>query len=293
MMSRSNSRDMPLPATSPETRDAEFMIRLFPKKKIRVTLPENTRVIAVGDIHGQLNRLVKVLALVDRYRLANPVTNDHLVFLGDYTDRGAGSAEVIELLASRRLKNTKQAHTETFLRGNHEVLVQEALTQTGTRGDLWWRNGGLYTVSSYLQYQKIEIPINASNEDLLKLFRDHYPKKHTDFMSSLQDNVKIGPIVCVHAGLKMDVELEEQSQEDMHWIRDPFLHWKGDQKDFLVVHGHTITPKYRPVIRDHRVGIDTGSYKRGGRITAAIFEKNHVNFLSNGTKKDFEMTPFS
>lgn len=50
------------------------------------------RLIAIGDIHGevfQLNRLLEQM---------NPTKNDTLVFLGDYIDRGENSKEVIELL---------------------------------------------------------------------------------------------------------------------------------------------------------------------------------------------------
>ena len=48
-----------------------------------------------------------------------------------------------------------------------------------------------------------------------------------------------------------------------------------------------------PATVKHRIGIDTGSYKTKGRITAAIFESNTVRFISSGTKKDFEVNNFS
>jgi len=269
------------------------MFGLFPKKKIQVTLPDDTRVIAIGDIHGQLDRLTKVMELVDQYVEKNPIKNEHIVFLGDYTDRGPRSAEVVEYLTNRQLAALKTKRREIFIQGNHEDLVQEALADLGTRQDLWWRNGGLSTVSSYLNFRNVQTSPDASNEELLRLFRENYPEKHAAFMQTLSDYVQIGPLIFVHAGLRMDQDLKDQSTDDMHWIRDPFLHWSGEPKDYLIVHGHSITNKMKPEIFSHRVGIDTGSYKEKGSITAAIFEKNHVQFLSNGTRKGFVQTIFS
>ena len=48
------------------------------------------RLIAIGDIHG---RLVKLEGLMEQIV---PTTDDMLVFLGDYIDRGAQSYEVVE-----------------------------------------------------------------------------------------------------------------------------------------------------------------------------------------------------
>jgi len=269
------------------------MFGLFPKKKIHISLPAQTRVIAIGDIHGQGHRLLSVMADVEKYRRRHPVRHEHIVFLGDFTDRGPKSPQVIEYLAKRHKRAQNAPHAEVFLQGNHEELVLDALDTRGTRQEVWWRNGGQQTVNSYLEFQKITAPDHLSIADKLALFRQSYPQHHKDFMDRLISKYQVGPLVFVHAGLQMDTALSEQKDEDMHWIRDPFLHWKGDPKDFLVVHGHSITPRMKPEIHPHRIAIDTGSYKFKGRITAAVFEENHVQFFSNGTRKGFIKTVFS
>ena len=50
------------------------------------------RLMAIGDIHGDVFKLNRLLEQI------NPTPNDTLVFLGDYIDRGENSKEVIELL---------------------------------------------------------------------------------------------------------------------------------------------------------------------------------------------------
>lgn len=51
-----------------------------------------SRLIAVGDIHGDVFKLNCLLEQI------NPTKNDTLVFLGDYIDRGENSKEVVERL---------------------------------------------------------------------------------------------------------------------------------------------------------------------------------------------------
>src|SRR5579884_2716074 len=65
---------------------------------------------AIGDIHGEVTLLRRLLALLP-FR-----EEDTLVFLGDYLDRGEDS--VATILALRELK---RSHPKCiFLRGNHE-----------------------------------------------------------------------------------------------------------------------------------------------------------------------------
>ncbi len=70
------------------------------------------RLIAIGDIHG---RLTKLEDLVEQIGLK---TDDTLVFLGDYIDRGAHSYEVVEYVIQLK-KNFPDVIT---LRGFMKIL---------------------------------------------------------------------------------------------------------------------------------------------------------------------------
>jgi len=269
------------------------MFGLFPKKKMRVSLPKGERVIAIGDIHGQKSRFNELMTLIDRYRKKYPTKKESLVFLGDYVDRGPKSATIIEKLIKQQKAAEKNNIDACFLKGNHETLLLEAIEDTGTRHELWWRNGGQQTVGSYLKYVNATLPDNPTQRQYLEVFRETFPEKHLRFLKQLKDMHRIENLVFVHAGLDMQKKLKNQRPEDLHWIRAPFLDWQGPQKKYMVVHGHSITPRMRPVITDHRVSIDTGSYKQRGRITAAIFEENKVRFLSSGTLKEYNKNLFS
>ncbi|MEZ4600756.1 MAG: metallophosphoesterase family protein [Syntrophotaleaceae bacterium] len=68
------------------------------------------KLIAIGDIHGHLAKLERLLEIV------GPETNDRLVFLGDFIDRGPDSKGVIDYL----LSIADRFPATVFLRGNHE-----------------------------------------------------------------------------------------------------------------------------------------------------------------------------
>ncbi|PKN03288.1 hypothetical protein CVU75_03020 [Candidatus Dependentiae bacterium HGW-Dependentiae-1] len=74
-----------------------------------------------GDIHGDVQSLLNALQqLEEEGYLSNDFVlkkNTHLIFLGDYTDRGPCGLEVLCLLFTLKMVNSTQV---TLLRGNHE-----------------------------------------------------------------------------------------------------------------------------------------------------------------------------
>ena len=73
------------------------------------------RTLVVGDIHGCLTALKKLLELADLQ------PGDRLITLGDMIDRGQDSRGVLELLMDLHRREVL-----TPLRGNHEMMFLEA-----------------------------------------------------------------------------------------------------------------------------------------------------------------------
>jgi len=82
-----------------------------------VNAPPRGEAIVVGDIHGDLESLVKILKGCDFLSRAQNNENLVLIFLGDYGDRGAYSPEVYYVVL-----RLKEAFPEkvVLMRGNHE-----------------------------------------------------------------------------------------------------------------------------------------------------------------------------
>ena len=60
------------------------------------------RAYVVGDVHGRLELLDRLLAKIEADLKARPVRKSLLVFVGDLIDRGPHSAQVIERLRTYR-----------------------------------------------------------------------------------------------------------------------------------------------------------------------------------------------
>ena len=102
---------------------------------------------------------------------------------------------------------------------------------------------------------------------MIELVQGAVPATHVEFLESFVDSCRFGDYLFVHAGIRPGVELDQQLQFDLRWIRDPFL---SDERDhgFIVVHGHTISPDVDE--QASRIGIDTGAYRTGVLTALAI-----------------------
>lgn len=189
------------------------------------------KILAVGDIHGRLDLLERLLEKTWPRRAPDA----RLVFLGDYIDRGPDSRQVVE-----RLIALKAERPETvLLRGNHEDMLLAALE--GRMSTTWLFNGGEATLRSY---------------GLTPLELEQLPAAHLEFYRSLELMHRALGYVFVHAGLLPGVAIEDQDPRDMLWIRDEFYMSDYDFGE-KVVFGHTPFP--RPMVREHLIGVDTGA----------------------------------
>ncbi|MEL6661876.1 MAG: metallophosphoesterase family protein [Pseudomonadota bacterium] len=234
-------------------------------------VPQDTRVYAVGDIHGRADLLFKLMDKIEEDAEAADETRIVLIFLGDYVDRGFQSKEVIDFLLSDDLSR----YETYFLKGNHEAAFETFLSDS-TFGPQWARFGGAETLMSY-GIQPPRAKTQASEwEAVCQQLNDALPNEHRSFLSSLSLYATLGDYVFVHAGLRPGQALEHQTEKDILWIREEFLKDEGTFER-VVVHGHT--PISEPHQDFRRIGIDTGAYLTG-KLTAACLVGSSVTFLS-------------
>lgn len=225
---------------------------------------------AIGDIHGRLDLLDRMLALIDVDRLSRVAEKVVIIVLGDVIDRGPDSRGVVE-----RLMQLSHGPSRLIcLMGNHEEVLLRLIN--GERGLLqdWLLFGGSECLRSYGADPR---RIAAMPEKLaLKAIRRAIPAGHAHFLSTFIDTLSFGDYLFVHAGVRPGVPIAEQKQLDLRWIRQDFLEFDGDL-GAVVVHGHTITPRIDE--RPNRIGIDTGAY-RSGRLTALCLQEDRRWYLS-------------
>lgn len=223
-------------------------------------VPDGWRIYAIGDVHGcleQLNRLLNAIEMDLNKRGAR----GHLIFLGDLVDRGPDSAGVID----RLLHGSLPGERIDFLMGNHEEVLLECLDGNLVRIGQWFQYGGLQTLESY---GLDRADMFDETRSLLVAMREAIPEGHISFVRSFINQVRVGDYLFVHAGIRPGVVLEEQSVQDLRWIRSEFLDSSASHGP-VVVHGHTIVPDVD--VRPNRIAVDMGCY-RTGQLAALVLE---------------------
>lgn len=213
---------------------------------------ENEKIFVVGDIHGCLDMFSR---LMDKIKWEP--AQDRLIFIGDYIDRGKNPKGVVDYI----LALTKCSDRIECLIGNHEAIFLDYLS--GKDRGLFLFNGGWSTIESY-QGNKLKSPDSL------------VPKDHLAFYKSLKTYIELQDFYIVHAGFRPGVEIENQSLEDMVWIRERFIY---SDYDFgkKVIFGHT--PFSEPLVSKNKIGLDTGAVY-GNRLTC--LELPEMKFHSVG-----------
>jgi serine/threonine protein phosphatase 1 len=227
-------------------------------QSVAASTPADTRIYAVGDIHGRADLLIEIIERIDDDLRRRPIGYAVEVYLGDYVDRGPHSRSVIDLLAVRLVENRA-----VCLRGNHEAVLEDFLR--GPANFVHWQQlGGLQTLASYGVFLNSDIETEV---DLHRRFVRTFPRAHQLFLQCLRYHFCCGDFLFVHAGIRPNVPIEQQDLEDLLWIRHEFLDSTQDHGKFIV-HGHTPVP--HPDIRRNRINIDTGAWRTGTLTCIAI-----------------------
>lgn len=235
--------------------------------RISASTPSDTRIYAIGDIHGRADLLIDTIERIDGDLERRPIGRSVEVYLGDYVDRGPDSKAVIDLLSVRLVNNRA-----ICLRGNHEELMERFLRDPDHL-DAWSQLGGLQTLESY---GVVPDPNGGeTSRDLHNRFCRLFPRTHLLFLQCLKPWLGCGDLLFVHAGIRPGVPFEQQQLNDLIWIRGEFLDSQLDHGK-LIVHGHTPVP--HPDIRANRINIDTGAVW-SGTLTCIAIEGTSIMFL--------------
>jgi len=236
-------------------------------------VPEGTRVYAIGDIHGRLDLLTDLHGQIQEDARASESARNVVIYLGDYVDRELQSREVIDCLLEAPLFG----FVHVYLKGNHEDAMLKFLEDADI-GPSWLAYGGDATLYSY----GVSVPRPPMTPEKLAVlqaeFAERLSDRHLDFLRGLRPFHEEGDYYFVHAGVRPGRSLQEQTEEDLLWIRDAFL-FSAEDFGKVVVHGHTIAPK--PEFLPNRIGIDTGAYA-SGQLTALVLEGRERRVLQTG-----------
>jgi serine/threonine protein phosphatase 1 len=214
------------------------------------------RIIAVGDMHGHRESLIRMLKKIDLRK------GDFIIFIGDYIDRGPRSKELVQ-----ELIDLQKSHTDSaFIRGNHEDMLLGTLGYSAVVSDMstWLYNGGFATLRSYgLDMNGLNRIMNLWNEnERLAALAQVIPEEHVDFFCSLELYVETEHFFFCHAGVDPagTIEQGKLNHHNLLWMRE-HLYAEEQAWEKKLVCGHT--PLRDIFISDKLICIDTGLHYDG------------------------------
>jgi len=223
---------------------------------------------AIGDIHGHLDLLKKAQDLVEADRARVGDFDSPLIHVGDLVDRGPRSAQVIEHLMQGQARGEKWH----VLKGNHDRLFSMFIRDPWERDPnlrverpwLHPRVGGGPTLASYGVRNPEERPLADVHAEAIQKI----PREHVAWLAARPTKLRFGDALFVHAGIRPGVPFDQQTEDDLLWIRSDFL---DDTRDHgaLIVHGHTAID--RVTHYGNHLNMDS-SAAYGGPVSAAVIE---------------------
>lgn len=226
-------------------------------------LPRGRRIYAVGDIHGQRDKLIALHALISADIAARPTGPAILVHLGDYINQGPDSAGVVALLSAGP---PVLGMAVVNLLGDHERMLLDALDGDRAAATDWLWAGGRQALASW------GLDPDLPREEWAQAL----PAVQVRWLRSLTLTYQQGGYLFVHAGIRPGVPIAEQSRDDLVTMRQPFLTTEQDL-GWIVVHGHSSSPSVPITV--NRIGLDTGA-GIGGALSCAVLEDDLVALLA-------------
>lgn len=261
-------------------------------------------IFAIGDIHGQISMLEKLLK-------SWKCDNEQLVFLGDYIDRGENSYGVIH-----RVRHLVENYGAVAIGGNHELVLLDWLNNPE---DYWfekWREdesilndeeeagnshsiyyyslGGDKTINSFYEASKAYKEKPSVHASYIRSFF----KDELEFIDSLPDYFETEAFLFVHAGFDLGLEnWRDTPKLEMRWTRKEF-HEGINETGKTIVFGHHPT-RYLNADKSNdiwisscntKVGIDGGAV-HGGLLHGFVIDENgnKVYSVNKGLETKTEM----
>ncbi len=218
--------------------------------------------LAIGDIHGNLEALDDLLQQVGRV----VGSEDSVVFLGDYIDRGPDSKGCIDRILRFQAESPARV---VCLCGNHEEWMLH--TWEDFRRHSWLLGmAPLDTIRSYspAAAESLLAGIAAARMAIYlekcplpyEMFFDAMPEEHRLFFHQLADCHETPDCICVHAGVDTDVALGEQTAHDLRWGGGGFPERYNGSKPIVYGHRNNAVIEAgwpRPRVIRNTIGIDT------------------------------------
>jgi len=240
-------------------------------KCLKLNLPADRRIIAISDIHGNLDYLTNLLEQVE-------YTEDDILFiLGDSCEKGPKNLETL-----RYIMNLTKTQTVFSVLGNCDTLFEDVFVENNPENDAELLNYLLWRQESLLNDMLRELGTHVTELSDMPTIKAQLRQSFAPefkFLHSLPTIIETQKYIFVHAGLQSD-DMDKQDNE-LCLSTDAFMEQGLKFAKFVVV-GHwpvTLYNKFRPSanpiidMQSKIISIDGGNIlKNDGQLNALIID---------------------
>ncbi len=231
-----------------------------------------TPIYVISDIHGALTKLRKVQDRITADAGKHGISDYTIIHIGDLVDRREDSKGVIDHL----MAGIADGKPWLVLKGNHDRMMQWFMEDPDRPDDhlkpgyswLYHRIGGRETLASY----GVTYGEEFNKHDVHKLALSAIPAAHLEFIRDLPSYIETDKYIFAHAGIRPNVPMDQQVEDDLIWIRGPFFEHRTSFGK-IVIHGHTVIDQVTDY--GNRINIDTGA-AWGGSISVVFADNTGV-----------------
>lgn len=240
----------------------------------RILVAKNKRIIAISDIHGNLNLFIKLLDKI------NYTENDVLILVGDITKKGDNSLETLRYIM--QLSKKREVYVVT---GNCDTIWEYIESETDDENLLRYM---LFRKNSFTNEMCKELSIEVNEKADIRCIKEQIRQNfryELDWLEQLPHIIETKDYIFVHAGISSD-NLEKQEINEVI-CRDAFMN-EGRAFSKYVIVGHWPTANYgkekcccNPIINEEQkiICIDGGNVIKSERqLNALIINGGNFTF---------------
>lgn len=192
-------------------------------------------IIFLSDIHGNFEALQHLNNL--------PEMNNHNVefwFGGDYSD-GFNLSPNATINTWNFIKNLCDSGKAQAIIGNHDEFIIDAAYRPDKY--TWWEHNGRGNTLDNLG-------LSFTNQHELREQLLYHYYDQMEWLKSLPLSLETEHLLMIHAGVDLDVALNQQSKDTLLWIREPYIYAEqnlniddihSDFKNKTLISGHSPT----------------------------------------------------
>jgi len=256
--------------------DAVAWIPTIENRDVVIQANEDDKIVVIGDVHECVDELV---ALFDKI----PTNVNHIALLGDIVDKAEDTERLINLIFD--MTKSQKNYDFFLIRGNHERYVYKRLK-------------GILAPNEKLDNEFFQsFKVLSVDENLREKFFFLYENVMVDHLKFIRgrekaiilthapcSNVHLGKHDSKSSGKQINFYFTSRDQEKM-LDELKFIEDEADSNHPWHLFGHVAHDGRQPKMIKNKIFMDTGCV-HGGKLSAAVFNGRHVDFITVDSKRE-------